>query len=137
MSAAAATALRSLRRDLAIAHRLVASYGMDELHWNHISARVAPGEDAYFVTPGNKHFACMTPDDLVRLDDNGGAQGDGGLQNVTADVIHGAIYRARPDVHAICHVHTQSAMYVSCLEGDSPLKFYTQDGGGFRQGRVA
>ena len=61
---------------------------------------------------------------------------DSALENVTADVIHGAIYRARPDVKAIVHTHTEAGMYVSALEGKNPLKFYTQDAGAFF-GRVA
>jgi ribulose-5-phosphate 4-epimerase/fuculose-1-phosphate aldolase len=39
--------------------------------------------------------------------------------------------KKRPDVKAIVHVHTEAGQYVSCLPGDSPLVFYTQDGGGF------
>ena len=67
----------SLRFDLAVAHRLTAHHGMDELIWNHISARHA---DSYLVTPGDKHFAMIAPGDLVRGDDG---------ENVTAGVIHG------------------------------------------------
>ena len=115
-----------IRRELAIAHRLVAHYDMDELTWNHISARV--GTDGnYLVTPGNKHFALIEPDDLVLM----GAEDDDNLKNVTAGVIHGAIFEARPDVRAIVHVHTEAGQYVSCLPGESPLVLYTQDGGGF------
>lgn len=140
-AAAAAAAPRPaaeqvLRRDLAIAHRLIAHAGMDELIWNHISARIEGG--GYLVTPGNKHFACMTPNDLVLVggDDEGAGTGanGGGLENITADVIHGAIYRARPDVQAIVHLHSESGMYVSALEGG--LKYYTQDAGAF-YGKVA
>lgn len=39
-----------IRRELAIAHRLVAHYDMDELTWNHISARVG-NEGKFLVTP--------------------------------------------------------------------------------------
>ena len=136
-TAAARSAVDLLRRDLAIAHRLIAHAGMDELVWNHISARVGGG-DGYLVTPGNKHFSMITPEDLVHVgtDDGEGHDDAQGLENITADVIHGAIYRARPDVHAIVHVHSESGMYVSSLEGESPLKYYTQDGGAFF-GKVA
>ena len=36
--------------------------------------------------------------------------------NVTANVIHGALYSSRPDVHAIVHVHSPGVLAVSCLE---------------------
>ena len=110
----------SLRRDLAIAHRLVAHNNQDELHWNHISAR-DPSWPAgkYLVTPGNKHFALIEPSDLVMM---GGASNK--LENVTADVIHGAVFLCRPDVQAIVHLHSEAGMYVSCLPGKDPLNYY-------------
>ena len=78
-----------VRRELAICHRLVAHYGMDELTWNHISARVG-NQGQWLVTPGNKHFSLIEPNDLVLM----GAD-DNELKNVTAGVIHGAIFSAR------------------------------------------
>ena len=120
-----------LRRDLAIAHRLIAHAGQDELIWNHISART--NGKSYLVTNGTRHFSLIEPSDLVLM---GSEDEDSALENVTADVIHGAIYRARPDVKAIVHTHTEAGMYVSALEGKNPLKFYTQDAGAFF-GRVA
>ena len=125
---------KRLRRDLAIAHRLVAHNNQDELIWNHISARDPSWEKGkYLVTPGNKHFALIKPSDLILMGCN---HSDKNLNNVTADVIHGAIYDARPDVNAIVHMHSEAGMYVSCLPGDNPLKFYTQDAGGF-YGKIA
>lgn len=67
----------------------------------------------------------MTAEDVVRNDDTG---------NVTSDVIHGAIYRARPDVHAIVHTHTTPITTVSCLQNG--LEYFTQDSAAF-YGRVA
>ena len=44
--------VKMLRRDLAAAHQLTYKYKMDDLVWNHISARV-PEEDGggFLVTP--------------------------------------------------------------------------------------
>jgi ribulose-5-phosphate 4-epimerase/fuculose-1-phosphate aldolase len=127
---------QALRRDLAIAHRLIAHNNQDELIWNHISGRDPSWEKGkYLVTPGNKHFALIEPCDLVLMGDNNNSNKNN-LDNVTADVIHGAIYNARSDVNAIVHIHSEAGMYVSCLPGDDPLKFYTQDGGGF-YGKIA
>eukprot|EP00939_MAST-03C_sp_MAST-3C-sp1_P000849 g849.t1 len=53
------------------------------------------------------------------------------LENVTANVIHGAIYQARDDVNAIVHCHSRACVFVSNLPGDDPLTLYTQDGGAF------
>lgn len=110
-----------LRFDLAVAHRLTARYNMDMLTWNHISHRM--GNDQCLITPGDKLFDQVRPEDLVVSS-----------TNVTADIIHAAIYAARPDVNAIIHVHTPAATAVSCLEqGFVP---YTQDSAYFN-GKVA
>jgi ribulose-5-phosphate 4-epimerase/fuculose-1-phosphate aldolase len=123
---------QALRRDLAIAHRLIAHNQQDELIWNHISARHHSwAQGKYLVTPGDTHFALIEPKDLVLM---GGDDND--LQNVTADVIHGAVFQCRPDVMAIVHIHSEAGMYVSCLPGRDPLQYFTQDGGGF-YGKVA
>ena len=54
--------------------------------------------------------------------------------NITADIIHDAIYSARRDIKAIIHLHTPAATAVSCLEvGFQPV---TQDGAYF-YGKVA
>eukprot|EP00301_Raphidiophrys_heterophryoidea_P026801 c9333_g1_i1.p1 GENE.c9333_g1_i1~~c9333_g1_i1.p1 ORF type:complete len:292 (+),score=79.32 c9333_g1_i1:59-877(+) len=112
-----ALVLASLRRDLALAHRLTAHFGMDELNWNHISCRIPPPahqqaqqkqeHPKFLLTPGNKLFHKMRPEDLVINQHT---------LNETGDVIHGAIYTARSDVGAIMHTHTPSIVAVSCLK---------------------
>jgi len=102
---------KELRYDLAVAHRLTAKYNMDMLVWNHISARFKNG---CLVTPGRMLWSQIRPRDLVFSS-----------SNVTADIIHDAIYAAHRDIGAIIHLHTPAALAVSCLqEGFVPL---TQD----------
>lgn len=102
--------------------RIVASYlcSMDMLVWNHISARFGNG---CLITPGRKMWGRITPRDLVYSS-----------TNVTADVIHGAVYSARPDVRSVIHLHTPAATAVSCLEGG--FRPIAQDGAYFFE-RVA
>jgi len=111
---------KAIRYDLAVAHRLTAKYGMDMLVWNHISARFRTG---CLITPGRKMWGQIKPEDLVYSS-----------TNVTADVIHDAVYSARPDIKAVIHLHTPAATAVSCLEGG--FQPVTQDGAYF-YGRVA
>uniref|UniRef100_A0A7S3L772 Class II aldolase/adducin N-terminal domain-containing protein n=1 Tax=Amphora coffeiformis TaxID=265554 RepID=A0A7S3L772_9STRA len=100
-----------IRHDLAVAHRLTANYNMDMLVWNHISAKFKTG---CLITPGRMLWSQVKPEDLVFSS-----------SNVTADIIHAAIYAARPDIGAIIHLHTPAATAVSCLEtGFVPM---TQD----------
>lgn len=111
---------KALRYDLAIAHRLTAKYGMDMLVWNHISARFRTG---CLVTPGRKMWSSISPADLVYSS-----------SNVTADIIHDAIYLARRDIKAVIHLHTPAATAISCLEGG--FQPFTQDSAYF-YGKVA
>jgi len=111
-----------VRRDLAAAHTLSHHFGFDEMVWNHISARIT---GAFLITPGDMCFEEVRPDNLVESSPEN--------KNVTADVIHSAIYRARPDVGAIVHHHTTAVTAVaSMVDG---LQFLTQDSAAF-YGRI-
>lgn len=103
------------RFDLAVAHRVSNLYGMDELVWNHISARHGSG---WLITPGTMHWDEIGPSDIKMCSDN-----------VTADIIHKAVYDVRPDVGAIVHLHTKAAVAVGLMEGG--FEPFTQDGSYF------
>ena len=93
--------------------------------WNHISARLDT-DGSFLVTPGDLMFDEVRPENLVTSSPQN--------VNVTADVIHEAIYKSRPDVGAIVHHHTTAVTAVASLaEG---LQFLTQDSAAF-YGRVA
>mmetsp|Transcript_17846 Transcript_17846/g.26715 ORF Transcript_17846/g.26715 Transcript_17846/m.26715 type:complete len:237 (+) Transcript_17846:1-711(+) len=113
------TLIRELKRELAAAHQLTALYKMDDLVWNHISARVPENEGGGFlVTPGRMMYDEIQPEDIVHSS-----------ENVTANVIHGAIYKNRPDIGAIVHIHTHAVCTVSTLP--QGLQFLTQDAAQF------
>ena len=106
---------QQLRHDLSAAHWLTHRFGMDSLTWNHISARCG---STFLVTPGRSMWDEIEPKDLVASSGN-----------VTANIIHSAIYEARPDIHAIVHLHTPAALAVSCLQGG--LECFDQDSANF------
>ena len=58
------------RVDLAAFHRLVASYGWDDLLLAHLSCRV-PGEDAYLINPFGLLFEEITASSLLKVDYHG------------------------------------------------------------------
>jgi ribulose-5-phosphate 4-epimerase/fuculose-1-phosphate aldolase len=101
------------REELADAHHLCNLHGFDELTWNHISVRLkeddGKGKSGYLITPGELLYDDIGADDLVKSTDNSAA-------NVTADIIHDAVYAARPDIVAVVHLHTPAAVAVSCLK---------------------
>lgn len=110
----------ALRRDLAAAHALSAHYGFAELVWNHISGRV-PGTDEFVVSSGAHHFDEVTEANLITS--------SRANANVTGDVIHRAIYEARPDVNAIVHHHSLAVVAVGMLPGG--LRTLSQDSAAF------
>ena len=113
------------RVDVAAAYRLAEMYGMSDMTYTHISARV-PGEPNHFLL--NAHgmlFDEITASSLLKVDLDGKVlyQADKayGLQ-AAGFVIHSALYRARPDVNAAIHTHTIAGMAVSSLKcGLTPL----------------
>lgn len=97
------------RKELSECYRITREFGMDELVWNHISVLLSDG--TYLITPGNRMFDDIAPQDLVKSSGN-----------VTADIIHDAVYKQRDNVKAIVHLHTPATVAVSCLEmGFMPL----------------
>ena len=94
------------RVDLAAFYRLVAGYGWDDLLLAHLSCRV-PGEEAYLINPFGLLFEEITASSLLKVDFQGHKLLDSDFDiSPEANVIHGAILTARPDVNCVAHVHT-------------------------------
>ncbi len=78
-----------------------------------------PGEpDRYLVNPAGYFFEEITASSLIKIDLEGKqySQSTHGV-NPAADEIHGAIYRARPDINAIMHTHSVNGTAVSAQAG--------------------
>src|SRR5256885_4414700 len=107
------------RVDLAACHRLVHHYGMDDLVYNHISARV-PGEEGHFlINAYGMTYDEITASSLVKIDFEGKIVQDSGTGygiNHAGFVIHSAVHRARKDVACVIHTHTPAGMAVSAMD---------------------
>jgi len=113
------------RVDLAACYRLVHHYGMDDLVYNHISARV-PGEEGHFlINAYGMTYDEISASSLVKIDFDGKVVQDSGTGygvNLAGFVIHSAVHRGRPDVACVIHTHTPAGMAVSAMkEGLLPL----------------
>ena len=103
------------RVDLAASYRLADFYGMSDMIYTHISARV-PGEPGHFLI--NAHgmlFDEVTASSLLKVDLDGkiAYQPDNGYGlQVAGFVIHSALYPARPEIMAVMHTHTVAGMAV-------------------------
>jgi ribulose-5-phosphate 4-epimerase/fuculose-1-phosphate aldolase len=107
------------RVDLAACYRLVHHYRMDDLVYNHISARV-PGEEGHFlINAYGMTYDEITASSLVKIDFDGKIVQDSGTGygiNLAGFVIHSAIHRARTDVACVIHTHTPAGMAVSAMD---------------------
>src|SRR5476651_1284736 len=95
-----------LRTKLALAYRIFAHLGWDDLTYTHLSARI-PGTSSFLIQPFGLLFEEVTPESLIELSFDGAVM-DNTHQafNHTGYVIHGSIYKARPDINASFHLHT-------------------------------
>src|SRR5437016_7018125 len=107
------------RVNLAACYRLVHHYGMDDLVYNHISARV-PGEEGHFlINAYGMTYDEITASSLVKIDFDGNVVQDSGTGygiNHAGFVIHSAVHRGRPDVACVIHTHTPAGMAVSAMK---------------------
>jgi ribulose-5-phosphate 4-epimerase/fuculose-1-phosphate aldolase len=107
------------RVDLAACYRLVHHYRMDDLVYNHISARV-PGEEGHFlINAYGMTYDEITASSLVKIDLDGKVVKDSGTGygvNLAGFVIHSAIHRGRHEVACVIHTHTPAGMAVSAMQ---------------------
>ena len=107
------------RVDLAACYRLVHHFGMDDLVYNHISARV-PGEEGHFlINAYGMTYDEISASSLVKIDFDGKVVQDSGTGygvNLAGFVIHSAVHRGRADVACVIHTHTPAGMAVSAMK---------------------
>lgn len=112
------------RVDLAASYRLAAHHGWDELISTHFSARVPDEPDAMLLNPYGLLFSQITASSLIKVRISKGEQLSESPfpLNVAAVNIHSGILAARPDVQAVCHLHTIAGVAVSTMrDGLLPL----------------
>jgi len=107
------------RVDLAACYRLIDKYGMTDLIYNHITARIPGGKDHLLINLYGMLYKEITASSLVKIDVEGEIiwkpETDYGI-NKSGYVIHGAIHKARPDVACVLHTHTRAGIAVSAMK---------------------
>jgi len=107
------------RIDLAACYRLMSLFGMSDLIYNHITARIPGGQDEILINPYGYMYEEITASSLIKIN----LQGDV-LQNSHSDyginqagyVIHSAVHGARHDVGCVIHTHSRAGMAVSAMK---------------------
>jgi ribulose-5-phosphate 4-epimerase/fuculose-1-phosphate aldolase len=110
------------RVDCACAYRLVRIFGMDDIIYNHISARI-PGTEAFLLNPMGLMYDEICASSLIKVDLAGNVlwqpefpEGLGYKFNPAGYVIHSAVHEAKPDIHCVIHTHSLAGMAVGSLK---------------------
>ena len=94
--------------DLVVANHILYAEGVVD-GFGHISAR-HPGRPDRFLLARSMAPALVTAADIMEFDLDGNAAGGDARRPYLERFIHGAIYKARADVHAIVHSHSPSVI---------------------------
>jgi len=122
------TRVRRTAQRASDAGHIVASLG-------NVSARHPRHDDRLLITPSGVSYGAMASADVVTIDQGGRVHRAVGEVRPSSEWrVHAAIYRARPDVHAIVHthaVHAQAFSFLGC-----PLSADTEELDAFAGGDV-
>ena len=110
------------KEQLAQAYQILAFLGFDDHTYTHLTCRTNH-QDAFYLQPFGMTFDEIRADNLLTISMDGKViDGHERITNPTAYATHSAIYRARPDLQAIFHLHTPHMVAVSTLrDGLMPI----------------
>jgi len=119
-----ASELDDVKREVAAANRVLANLGLATgltAALGHASMRV-PSQPHHFFVKGREYefdaLAIMEPDDMVMCNTDGFlVAARAGLTQCSEVKIHACIYKLRPDVNAVVHVHPRYTILMSVLTG--------------------
>lgn len=103
-----ATNLVELRRELALANRIVAHEGVIDA-FGHVSVRHPDNPNRYFLSR-SRAPELVEPEDFIEYDLDSVPVRTPSHSQYSERVIHGEIYKARPDVNSVCHHHCAAFM---------------------------
>src|SRR4026209_572032 len=109
----------NLRVSLAACYRLIAKYGMTDLIYNHITARVPGPVHHILISAYGMLYEEVTASSLITVDLAGSIieKPDHGYSvNAAGYIIHSAVHEAREDAQCVIHTHTPAGISVSALE---------------------
>lgn len=109
--------LNEARNDVARANRILANEGVLDA-FGHVSVR-HPGDPGRYLLSRSRAPELVEPEDVLEYDLNSEPVKPTNLRLYAERVIHGEIYRARPDINAVVHHHAPAVMPF-CITG-TPL----------------
>jgi len=112
---------------MAGAFRVFSRKGFTEGMSGHISVRDPEFPHQFWTNPLSRHFGLLKASDMILVDYDGNAVGGNMSRpaNAAGFLIHSAVHKARPDVHAACHTHSRYGKAWSAFA--RPLEMINQD----------
>jgi ribulose-5-phosphate 4-epimerase/fuculose-1-phosphate aldolase len=102
------TDLAQLRYEIALANRILSHEGVLDA-FGHVSAR-HPDDPNKYLLSRSRAPELVEPDDIIVFDLESNPAEKTDARFYGERVIHGEIFKARPDVMAVCHHHAASMM---------------------------
>jgi HCOMODA/2-hydroxy-3-carboxy-muconic semialdehyde decarboxylase len=94
--------------DLVAGSRILADQGVLDA-FGHVSVRHPSNPNRYLISRSQAP-ALMTKDDVIEYDLDSNPVNANGRGSFLERFIHGAVYRARPDVHSVIHSHSPAVI---------------------------
>ncbi|KAI3328055.1 class II aldolase [Xylariaceae sp. AK1471] len=113
---------------MAATFRFFARSGFTEGQSGHISVRDPEFPGLMWMNPLGRHFGMLVAGDMICLDIETGRVAGGNTSrpaNAAGYLIHSAVHLRRPDVHAVCHAHSNAGRAWSAFA--RPLEMLNQD----------
>jgi ribulose-5-phosphate 4-epimerase/fuculose-1-phosphate aldolase len=117
-------------RELATANRIAANEGVLDT-FGHVSMRHPDNPNRYFLSRSSAPDM-VTAEGLIEYDLDSQPLRDPGVSQYSERVIHGEIYKARPDVMSVCHHHSPAFMPLLATGTDYVPVFHLAAVGGIR-----
>ncbi|MBV8791368.1 MAG: class II aldolase/adducin family protein [Pseudolabrys sp.] len=122
--------LQELRTDLALANRILDQEGVIDA-FGHISVRHPTDPNRYLLSRSSAP-GMVTPDRILEYTLDSAPVRQGAPPQYSERVIHGEIYKARPDVMSVCHHHSPNFMPLVITGTDYTPVFHLGASGGVK-----
>ncbi len=107
--------LAATRYELAVANRILGHEGVLDA-FGHVSVR-HPSDPGRYLLPRSRSPELIEPADILEFTLDSAPVAPPKVPLYSERVIHGEIYKARPDVMAVCHHHSPAVMPF-CITGE-------------------
>ena len=110
------------RVNLAACYHLADHFQMTDIIWNHITSKTSKNKETFLINKFGLRYNEITASNLLEIDLEGNVISGEGEINYTGYVIHGAVHKAKKNIHCVMHTHTRAGLAISCLkEGLKPI----------------